>query len=54
MLRLLSIGFALLCSLIGEKISRHLLNQSDIKPKPIPKLSKQQKASLTCLITNLA
>ena len=27
--------FALLCSVIGLKISCHLLNQSDIKPKPI-------------------
>ena len=28
-------GFALLRSLIGLKNSRHLLNQSDAKPKPI-------------------
>ena len=29
------IGFALLCSVIGLEISRHFLNQSDAKLKPI-------------------
>ena len=28
-------GFTLLCSVIGLKISRHFLNQSEVKPKPI-------------------
>ncbi len=28
-------GFALLCSVIGLKISRHFLDQSELKPKPI-------------------
>ena len=28
-------GFALLRFVIGEKISRHFLNQSEVKPKPI-------------------
>ena len=33
-------GFALLRSVIGLKTSRHFLNQSEVKPKPIATYSR--------------
>ena len=43
-------GFALLCSVIGLENSRHLLNQSEVKPKPIASLATWSHAfSRACM-----
>ena len=39
-------GFALLRYVIGLKNSRHLLNQSDAKPKPIARLGRTRFPAL--------
>ena len=36
-------GFALLRSVIGLKISRHFLDQSEVKPKPITSKTKTNR-----------
>ena len=48
-------GFALLRSVIGLKISRHLLNQSDAKPKPIDLVTRAlpRLAPVTCIYFEL-